>query len=74
MNLAQLNASLSNAVSLKDRLRFYSYYLEEEAAPRIQRRALYQKVWQITTQKNTMNFDLDLEKLCPRTNQYPWKG
>jgi tRNA A-37 threonylcarbamoyl transferase component Bud32 len=74
MNLAQLNASLSNAVSLKDRLRFYSYYLERETAPRIQRRALYQKVWQITTQKNTMNFDLDLEKLCPRTNRYPWKG
>jgi tRNA A-37 threonylcarbamoyl transferase component Bud32 len=72
-NLAQLNASLSNAVSLKDRLRFYNYYLESERQPRARRRAVYREVWQITTRKNTMNFNLNLEKLCPRAIQQPGK-
>ena len=74
INLAQLNASLSNAVSLKDRLRFYSYYTENDTAPRIRRRSVYKKVWQITRQKNTMNFDLNLKKLCSQASRHPWNA
>lgn len=63
VNLAQLNASLSNAITIKDRLRFFYYYMGEKRLSRQQRRAIYQKVWAITTSKNTSNFGLDITKL-----------
>jgi len=63
VNLAQLNASLSNAITIKDRLRFFYYYTLEERPSRQQRRAIYRKVWAITTSKNTSNFGLDIAKL-----------
>jgi len=63
VNLAQLNASLSNAITIKDRLRFFYYYMAEKRLSRQQRRAIYQKVWAITTSKNTLNFGLDIAKL-----------
>ncbi|NVM21809.1 MAG: hypothetical protein HWN68_08520 [Desulfobacterales bacterium] len=44
INLAQLNSSLGNAVTVKDRLRFYYYYAEEERPSRQQRRAVYRKL------------------------------
>jgi tRNA A-37 threonylcarbamoyl transferase component Bud32 len=63
LNLAQLNASLSNAITIKDRLRFYYYYMAGERPSRQQRRAIYRKVWAITTTKNTSSFGLDIAKL-----------
>ena len=63
VNLAQLNASLSNAITIKDRLRFYCYYMAEARLTRQQRRAIYRKVWGITATKNTSVFGLDIEGL-----------
>ncbi len=62
INLAQLNASLSNAVTMKDRLRFYYYYSDGNPS-RQKRRKVYQKVWEITQTKSTANFGLTIEKL-----------
>ncbi len=57
-NLAQLNASVSNAITIKDRLRFYHYYSAGRQLTRPQRRAVYRKVWDITRTKNTALYDL----------------
>ena len=62
-NLAQLNASISNAISIKDRLRFYHYYLAGLQLTRKQRRAVYRRVWDISKTKNTKAFNLDLTEL-----------
>ena len=62
-NIAQLNASISNAVSIKDRLRFYHYYAADLQPSRQQRRAVYRKVWEITKTKNTKLYDLDFTEL-----------
>jgi hypothetical protein len=62
-NLAQLNASISNALSIKDRLRFYHYYSADSETARRQRRGVYFKVWEITKTKNTKIYDLDFTKL-----------
>jgi len=62
-NLAQLNASVSNAITIKDRLRFYRYYAADSGQTRQQRRAVYRKVWNITRTKNTVLYNLDLDKL-----------
>jgi tRNA A-37 threonylcarbamoyl transferase component Bud32 len=61
-NLAQLNASVSNAITIKDRLRFYHYYSAGHQLTRLQRRAVYRKVWNITRTKNTVLYDLFPEK------------
>jgi tRNA A-37 threonylcarbamoyl transferase component Bud32 len=66
INLAQLNASLSNTITLKDRLRFYHYFSAAQQMTRAQRRAVYQKVWDISRTKNTSIYDLDLDKLWIR--------
>ena len=63
VNLAQLNASLSNAVTYKDRVRFFHYYSLEEKPTRQKRRNIYKKVWEITRTKNTKVFGLALDKL-----------
>ncbi|MGD8262353.1 MAG: lipopolysaccharide kinase InaA family protein [Desulfobacterales bacterium] len=63
VNLAQLNASVSNAITLKDRLRFYHYYSVDDRPTRRQRREVFQNVWDISKGKNTQIYDLDLEKL-----------
>jgi tRNA A-37 threonylcarbamoyl transferase component Bud32 len=63
INLAQLNASLSNAVTVKDRLRFYHYFTAGQNPPRQQRRAVYRQVWDITRKKTTSYYDLDVDKL-----------
>ncbi len=62
-NLAQLNASVSNAVTIKDRLRFYHYYSADFQPTRQQRRAVYRQVWEITKTKNTKIYDLDFTEL-----------
>ena len=62
-NLAQLNASVSNAISIKDRLRFYHYYSADFQPTRQQRRAVYRKVWDISKIKNTKIYDLDFAEL-----------
>jgi tRNA A-37 threonylcarbamoyl transferase component Bud32 len=62
-NLAQLNASVSNALTVRDRLRFYHYYSADHPRTRQQRRVVYKKVWDITKTKNTSTFNLDIEKL-----------
>lgn len=62
-NLAQLNASVSNRVSIKDRLRFYRYYSAGSRATRQQRREVYRQVWDITKTKNTKIYDLDFDQL-----------
>jgi hypothetical protein len=63
VNLAQLNASVSNAISLKDRLRFYHYLSGGSKTSRQRRRADYRLIWEITRSKTTFYYDLDLEKL-----------
>jgi hypothetical protein len=63
LNLSQLNASVSNAITIRDRLRFYYYYTQDESPSRQQRRAIYEKVWTITKSKNTAVFGLDVAKL-----------
>jgi tRNA A-37 threonylcarbamoyl transferase component Bud32 len=62
-NLAQLNASVSNAISIKDRLRFYHYYSADFQPTRQQRRAVYRQVWDITKTKNTKIYDLNFAEL-----------
>ena len=64
-NLAQLNASVSRAVTIKDRLRFYHYYSAglQDLQQRPQRRAVYRRVWAITRTKGTASFDLDPDQL-----------
>ena len=62
-NLAQLNSSISNAISIKDRLRFYYYYSADFQPSRTQRRTVYRKVWDITKIKNTKIYDLDFAEL-----------
>jgi len=64
-NLAQLNASISHAISLKDRIRFLHYYWANENLSRKQRRGVYRKVWEISKKKNTEVFGLDLTQLEP---------
>jgi hypothetical protein len=63
INLAQLNASLSNAVTLKDRLRFFHYYMNGCRVSRGTRRKIYRQVWTITQTKRTSSFGLDARKL-----------
>jgi tRNA A-37 threonylcarbamoyl transferase component Bud32 len=63
VNLAQLNASLSNAVSAKDRLRFFYYYSAQDYPLRQKRREIYRQVWDITRTKTTRFYNLDPEKL-----------
>lgn len=62
-NLAQLNASVSNMLSIKDRLRFYHYYSADFRPTRQQRRAVYRNVWDITKTKNTKIYGLDFAQL-----------
>ena len=62
-NLAQLNASVGNAITLKDRLRFYHYYSADFKPSRPQRRTVCRKIWDITKTKNTRIYDLDPAKL-----------
>jgi tRNA A-37 threonylcarbamoyl transferase component Bud32 len=59
LNLAQLNASIADKVKLKDRLRFFYYYFDGQWPDREKRRAIYNKIWEITLSKNTLVFDLD---------------
>jgi tRNA A-37 threonylcarbamoyl transferase component Bud32 len=61
-NLAQLNASVSNAITIKDRLRFYRYYSVGRQLTRLQRREVYRKVWDITRTKNTALYNLFPDK------------
>jgi len=63
VNLAQLNASVSNAITIKDRLRFYHFYSTGRRPSREQRREVYSRVWAITKTKNTAAYDLDIDKL-----------
>ena len=65
-NLSQLNASLSNAVTIKDRLRFFDYYSADKRSSRHQRREFYREIWNITRTKGTAYYGLDLKKfdLC----------
>jgi tRNA A-37 threonylcarbamoyl transferase component Bud32 len=65
INLAQLNASVSHAVTLKDRLRFYRYYSRGAEETRAERRRVFEAVWTISRTKNTAASGLDLEKLRP---------
>jgi tRNA A-37 threonylcarbamoyl transferase component Bud32 len=63
VNLAQLNASVSNAITIKDRLRFFYYYTAGKILSRQERRDIYRKVWEITAKKNTAIYDLDITTL-----------
>jgi tRNA A-37 threonylcarbamoyl transferase component Bud32 len=62
-NLGQLNASVSDAVSVKDRLRFYHYYTAGCRPSRQERRAVYREVWDITLKKNTQIYNLNFTDL-----------
>ena len=63
VNLAQLNASISNSLTLKDRLRFIHYYTSGDNWTRDHRRETYQRIWEISKSKNTTIYQLDLDKL-----------
>jgi len=65
INLAQLNASVGNAVTLRDRLRFYYYYAADNQPTKQVRREVYRRVWEITRTKQTDIYELDLERLWP---------
>jgi tRNA A-37 threonylcarbamoyl transferase component Bud32 len=65
INLAQLNASLSSAITVKDRLRFYNYYSVDEKMSRHQRREWYEKIWDITKTKGTSRYGLHLQDMEP---------
>ena len=60
-NLAQLNASISSAISLKDRLRFFHYYCQELPS-KSTRRMIYDEILKITKKKNTSHFGLIFDK------------
>lgn len=64
-NLAQLNASMSRYVSLKDRLLFWSAYAENCRIPRAQWRGVWQRIWDVLLKKNTAYYDLVPEDLWP---------
>ena len=64
-NLAQINASLSNVVTIRDRLRFYKYYAADAGISRRTRRRHYQEIWDITKTKGTSNYGLYLEEMSP---------
>ncbi len=64
VNLAQLNASVSDAVSLRDRLRFFHCYSQGAGLKR-PRREIFQTVWRISQGKNTAASGLDLNRLRP---------
>jgi hypothetical protein len=66
INLAQLNASLSNTVTVKDRLRFFRHYSADKPESRHRRRKRYEEIWDITKTKGTSYYGLYLEdfKLC----------
>jgi len=71
VNLAQLNASLSHAITLKDRLRFLHYYSGGRLTERVARRALYRRVWAISRTKNTAIYNLELDRLLPAATPSP---
>ena len=58
-NLAQLNASISDSIRLRDRVRFLYHYFDGQWPERDRRRAIYGKIWEITLTKNTAVFGLD---------------
>jgi len=62
-NLAQLNASVSHALTIKDRLRFFYFYCRGRLPSVKKRRKAYQRIWRIAQKKNTLPFGLDLERL-----------
>lgn len=64
-NLAQLNASMSKHVTLRDRLRFFAVYAREQKIPTAQKRAVLQKIWNIMLKKNTAYYDLAPMDLWP---------
>jgi tRNA A-37 threonylcarbamoyl transferase component Bud32 len=63
INLAQLNASIGNAITVKDRIRFFRAYCQGCMPPRKRRRKIYEKIHQLTQEKNTKPFGLDLKQL-----------
>ena len=62
INLAQLNASISNAVTCKDRLRFFYYYSKGSISREVKRK-IYKKIMAITSTKKTSAFNLDTGQL-----------
>jgi tRNA A-37 threonylcarbamoyl transferase component Bud32 len=68
INLAQLNASISHRLTVKDRLRFFHFYCGTTLPSRGKRRRAYKKIWKITKKKNTLPFNLDLEQLLLKRN------
>ncbi len=62
-NLGQLNASLGNHLTVRDRLRMYHYYAAQQKQSRNVRRQVYRKVWELIQSKNTFFFGLDAAKL-----------
>jgi tRNA A-37 threonylcarbamoyl transferase component Bud32 len=63
VNLAQLNASISNRVTLKDRLRFFYFYASGKVWTRERRRAAYRRIWKISSGKDTAIYHLKLDEL-----------
>lgn len=69
-NLAQLNASMSKYVTLRDRLRFFAVYAREQKLPPAERRVVLQKIWDVMLKKNTAYYDLAPEDIWPVK---PWR-
>jgi len=70
VNLAQLNASISNIVTLKERLRFFHFYWQGNLPSRKKRRLIYKRIWKITLGKNTLPFGLEPTKLISANIKY----
>lgn len=68
-NIAQLNASMSKYVSLKDRLRFFAVYAKEQDIPQTERRRILQKIWDVMLGKNTAYYNLAPEDIMPFNNR-----
>jgi len=60
-NLAQINASISNIMTLRDRLRFFRFY-SEAADCYTDRKRYYRRILEITRTKGTESYGLHLGK------------
>ncbi|MBW2196112.1 MAG: hypothetical protein JRF37_11370 [Deltaproteobacteria bacterium] len=72
--MAQLNASISDAITIKDRLRFYYYYMAGERESRQDRRKTYKKIWEIARKKDTLSYGWKVQDFFSCILQVPNKN
>jgi len=67
-NLAQINASLADCISLCDRLKFFRNYARETPVIK-QRKKYYQKILEISRKKNTQPYGITFTLPLPEKNR-----